>query len=87
MASIMNDGDEDPGMGNYLSGGFEGDQKRGKRSSLKQDFFKLINLLTFHNVITNTIYIILLLCEFAQFLGFLFFKLNLAQTTTSAYAY
>ena len=47
--------------------------------------FKLINLLTFQNVITNTIFIILLLFEFIQFLGFVLFKLELAQTTTSQF--
>ena len=46
----------------------------------------MTNLLTFQNVLTNTIYIILLLVEFVQLLGFVFYKLTLAQNTTSTFA-
>lgn len=45
-----------------------------------------MNLITFHNAITSTAFIILLMIEFTQFLGFILFKLNVASTTVSAYA-
>lgn len=90
MSSILNEGDDDTGGGgrsmNYLAGGFDDEQRRVRRESVKHSLFKLVNLLTFHNVVTNTAYIILLLGEFTQFLGFLFFKLSLASTSTSSFA-
>jgi hypothetical protein len=42
--------------------------------------------LTFQNVLTNTAYIVLMLVEFVQLLGFVFYKLTLAQNTTSTFA-
>lgn len=46
-----------------------------------------MNLLTFQNVVTNTLYIILMLIEFTQFLGFVLYKLTLSGATTSSFAY
>lgn len=90
MSSILNEGEDDTGGGgrtmNYLTGGFDDEQRRVRRVSLKQLLFKVVNLLTFHNVITNTVYIVLLLGEFVQFLGFLFYKLALASNSMSAFA-
>jgi len=57
-----------------------------RRASFKQLIFKVTNLFTFQNVITNTIYIILLLIEFVQLLGFVLYRLTLAQNTTSTFA-
>ena len=91
MSSILNEGVDDGDMGgggrvNYLSGGYDDGAPRVRRASFKQMLFKLVNLMTFHNLVTNTFYIILLLVEFAQFLGFVFFKVNIAATTTSGFA-
>lgn len=89
MSSIMNEPDDDGSGGgrvNYLSGNFDDEQRRVRRVSLKQSLFKLVNLQTFHNVVTNTFFIILLLIEFTQFLGFVFYKVNIAATTTSGFA-
>ncbi len=90
MSSILNEGEEDQigggGLSSYLSGGFDNDKRRVRRVSLKQQIFKVVNLLTFQNVITNTLYIILMLCEFVQLLGFVFYKLTLASNTTSTFA-
>jgi hypothetical protein len=89
MSSLLNEGDEDGGapggISSYLSGGMDGDQKRVRRVSMKHQLFKLVNLLTFQNVVTNTIFIILLLCEFVQLLGFVLYKLELSSNTTSLY--
>jgi len=81
--------DADGGGGgrvNYLTGGYDDEARRVRRVSFKQMLFKLVNLMTFHNVVTNTFYIILLLVEFAQFLGFVFYQVNIAATTTSGFA-
>lgn len=88
MSSILNEGDDIDGQGrvNYLSGNFDEEQRRVRRVSFKQSLFKLVNLMTFHNVVTNTFFIILLLIEFVQFLGFVFYKVNIAATTTSGFA-
>ena len=89
MSSILNEGGDDAdnaGRANYLTGNFDDEQRRVKRVSLKQSLFKLVNLMTFHNVVTNTFFIILLLIEFVQFLGFIFYKVNIAATTTSGFA-
>ena len=66
MASVLNEGEDDSpgGISSYLSGGMEGEHKKVRKVSMKQELFKLVNLLTFQNVITNTMYIILLICEF-----------------------
>ena len=88
MSSLLNEGEaEEQGRSNYLSGGFDNEQRRVRRVSLKQNLFKLVNLLTFQNVVTNTLFIILLLVEFTQFLGFVFYELSLASTTTSLYSH
>lgn len=78
MSSILNEGMDDAdgaggGRVNYLTGGYDDEARRVRRVSFKQMLFKLVNLMTFHNVVTNTFYIILLLVEFAQFLGFVFY--------------
>lgn len=90
MSSILNEGmdESDSGGGrvNYLSGGYDDEARRVRRVSFKQMLFKLVNLMTFHNVVTNTFYIILLLVEFTQFLGFVFYQVNIAATTTSGFA-
>ena len=89
MGSILNEGDDDQGGGgisSYLSGGMGNEQRRVRRISLKQQIFKVTNLLTFQNVLTNTAYIVLMLLEFVQLLGFVFYKLTLAQNTTSTFA-
>ena len=66
MSSILNEGEDENsgGISSYLSGGMDGEQKRVRKVSMKHLLFKLINLLTFQNVITNTMFVILLLCEF-----------------------
>ena len=75
MTSIMNEGmdDGDYAPSNFLNSGFDDDKKRARRISLKSMLFKLVNLMTFHNVITSSFFIILLLIEFIQFLGFVFY--------------
>jgi len=82
MSSILNEGEDDQGGGgisSYLTGGaFGNEQRRTRRISIKQQLFKVTNLLTFQNVLTNTIYIVLMLIEFVQLLGFVFYKLTLA---------
>ena len=69
-----------------MGGGFDDDQKRSKRVPLKQQLFKLVNLLTFHNVITPNAFMVLLLIEFIQFIGFVFFKISVASQTESNFA-
>ena len=88
MTSIMNEGmdDGDYAPSNFLNSGFDDDKKRARRISLKSMLFKLVNLMTFHNVITSSFFIILLLIEFIQFLGFVFYQINLAAATTSGFA-
>ena len=89
MTSITNDGgaeDMDSGRAGLLSGGFDEDQKRVRGPSIKQQLFKLVNLLTFHNVISSNMFVILLLIEFVQFLGFVFYKINVATSTESVFA-
>lgn len=89
MTSITNDGgadDFDSGHSGLLSGNFEEDHKRSKRVSLKQQIFKLVNLLTIHNVISSNFFVVLLLVEFAQFLGFVFFQINISTLTESSFA-
>jgi hypothetical protein len=88
MSSILNDNSDEGGYGGEgsISGGFGEEQRRTRKPSMKLMLFKLVNLMTFHNVVTNTFFIGLLLVEFVQFLGFVFFKINLATTTTSGFA-
>lgn len=70
MSSILNEGDDNydgssgGGRVNYLTGGFDSEQRRVPRVSFKQSLFKLVNLMTFHNIVTNTFFIILLFVEF-----------------------
>jgi hypothetical protein len=49
MASVMNEGEDDSpgGISSYLSGGMEGEHKKVRKVSMKQQIFKLVNLLTF----------------------------------------
>ena len=51
MSSILNEGEDDQGGGgisSYLTGGgFGNEQRRTRRISLKQQVFKITNLLTF----------------------------------------
>ena len=67
MTSITNDGgaeDMDSGRSGLLSGGFDDDSKKSRGPTFKQQIFKLVNLLTFHNVISSKMFVILLLVEF-----------------------